>query len=470
MMSMQSRRFCRCGAAGRRRSVTTLVLAALAFSAGPAAAAPGNGCVSVNSGAFDAELSSAGSLTREVVLDAGDILDLSVRAAQGATASVMLIGGAGAPQALVGNSSAAAVTFRAPQGEAYTFRFTAADGGRASLSATCTSTHAAAASAAFLARRKDLLNAQGPERTRLGRAPTPIANPEKPLSSNVALDNNGDAKQVEFSVSLSELTAASDPRKKPDPGLLDFWLEGRMNNYDAESADLGVSRGNLGVLYFGTSTLIGPDIKTGALVQLDRGIETAKYGSSEMAATGWMAGPYLSMKLASGVVFDGRAAWGETENALAGADSDIGQIDRRLVRAKLTGTRQVRGWNVAPSVGLVYLEDAVRDGETGEMKAAGTGQVEVLPEVSRRFDVGSDTFIEPRAAVGGFVGFDEFSALNQTITTDGIADLHLKAEAGVAVGVKDGSTLKATGGVESGDTAASENWMGRLQLNVPLGK
>jgi len=46
----------------------------------------------------------------------------------------------------------------------------------------------------------------------------------------------------------------------------------------------------------------------------------------------------------------------------------------------------------------------------------------------------------------------------------------LKAEAGVAVGVKDGSSLQATGGVEGGSETTSETWSGRLQLNVPLGK
>jgi hypothetical protein len=176
------------------------------------------------------------------------------------------------------------------------------------------------------------------------------------------------------------------------------------------------------------------------------------------------------MKLGSGVVFDGRAAWGETENIVPSYDSERGAAERRLVKAKLTGTRQIEGWKVAPSLGLVYLEDAVRDGDSGETKAEGMGRVEFLPEVSRRFEVNSDTYVEPRAAVGGFVGFDDLSALEPMLETGSEADLHLKAEAGVAVGVKDGSSLQATGGVESAGTAEPETWTGRLQLNVPLGK
>jgi hypothetical protein len=242
-----------------------------------------------------------------------------------------------------------------------------------------------------------------------------------------------------------------------------------MQNYATGSAD--ISNGNLGVLYLGTRTKLGPDILVGGLAQFDRGIENSGFGETQMAATGWMAGPYMSMKLGSGVVFDGRAAWGATENAVPGVTLSDEETGRRLVRAKLTGTRQVEGWKVAPSLGLVYLEDAVRDGESGDTKAEGTGRVELLPEVSRRFEVTGDTFVEPRAAVGGFVGFDHLSELEPMVMTGSEPDLHLKAEAGVAVGVKDGSRLEATGGVESSTTTtAPETWTGRLQLNVPLGE
>jgi hypothetical protein len=49
-------------------------------------------------------------------------------------------------------------------------------------------------------------------------------------------------------------------------------------------------------------------------------------------------------------------------------------------------------------------------------------------------------------------------------------DLHWKAEAGVAVGVKDSMSLQATGGVETGGAAAADTWSGKLRLNMPLGK
>ena len=442
---------------------------ALAIPAGTASATAGGGCAAANRGALDASVTAA-AVTRQLVLDAGDILTFSARSASGTTVTVGLVSGAGAPQTLIANASGAVASFKAPQAASYGFRFAQAGGGSATITATCTSAQIEAANAAFLDRRKDLLNARDPDRIRIDRAPTPIANPDKPLSSSVAVDDDGRPKDVEFSVSLSEIAAATNGGKASDPGIVDFWLEGRMQNYAAISFDMGTSDGNLGILYLGTRSMVGPDIMIGALAQVDRGVETGKYNVSEMAASGWMAGPYMSMKLGSGVVFDGRAAWGATENVIAGSSIDDAQTARRLVRGKLTGTREVSGWSVAPSVGLVYVEDAVRDSATGAIKAAGTGKVEVLPEVSRRFAIGDETFIEPRAAVGAFVGFDEFSALNPTVPAARPTDVQLKAEAGLAVGVKDGSSLQATGGIESGSTTTPENWTGRLQLNVPLGK
>jgi hypothetical protein len=405
-------------------------------------------------------------VTRKVALNAGDVLNLSV---QGAMASVVLVEGAGAPLTLIGNAANASVSFRAPQTATFTFQFTAASQARASIGVRCASIAAANANAAFLARRKDLINTRDPDRIRIDRAPKPITNPDQPFGSNVALDDQGRPKQVTFSVSLSEIEAAAGSGK-PQPGLVDVFLEGRMQSYDAMAA-LGETSGNLGVIYLGTRSKIGPDILVGGLAQFDRGVETTQYGASDMAATGWMAGPYLSMRLASGVVFDGRVAWGKTEDA-SGIGEGTSETERELVRAKLTGTRDLHGWKLAPSVGLVYLEDALRDGDTGETKVAGIGKVEVLPEVSRRFQLDGDAYVEPRAAAGGYLGFDNLSTLESTITSQALADdMRLKAEAGVAVGIKDGTSLQATGAVESGVVSeTTETWSGRLQLNVPLGK
>ena len=196
-------------------------LAASMLTAAPAMAAPGSGCAAVNRGALSADVAAGAPVSRQIVLEQGDLLSFA-----SSGASVSLVGGAGAPATLIGGTSASAATFKAPTASSYVFQFAATGGGAAHVSVSCTSTLTEAANAAFLDRRKALLNQRDPDRLRIDRAATPIANAEKPLSSTVAVDDEGRPKDVEFSVSVSEITAASNGGKAVEPSLIDFWLEG----------------------------------------------------------------------------------------------------------------------------------------------------------------------------------------------------------------------------------------------------
>ena len=84
-------------------------------------------------------------------------VDLLSFAARGA--SVALVSGAGAPATLIGGTSAAATTFKAPAASSYVFQFAAAGGAAGSVSVSCAPAYTEAANAAFLERRKALLNA-----------------------------------------------------------------------------------------------------------------------------------------------------------------------------------------------------------------------------------------------------------------------------------------------------------------------
>jgi len=83
-MRMEKRRL---GPLHHRCWLAGVVLTASAISVGSAAAATGGGCAAANRGALDASVTAA-AVTRELVLDAGDILTFSARSAPGATVSV----------------------------------------------------------------------------------------------------------------------------------------------------------------------------------------------------------------------------------------------------------------------------------------------------------------------------------------------------------------------------------------------
>ncbi len=443
-----------------RKALWSVALCAGATASHQAAADASAGCDAANRGALNMQVPVGGNAAREASFLEGETLTLNV-STQGSAAITVSSDGTSARTLHSGRASA--VLFVAPSSTSYGFRLDADQAANASVSITCSSVAKANAERALIDRRKAFLASRDPDRIRIDRPPTQA----KAIDSLTPSTTDGALpREVTTSVSLSELAAAMNLGQNHDPSILDFWFEGRYTAYDLDARD----NGNFSVMYFGTKYMLGPDIMLGYLTQFDQAVEQSRLNGG-LSASGWMAGPYMSVRFGQGVVFDGRAAWGTAENLPNGVMLDTGTADRKLVRGTLRGTRQLGGWTIAPSVGLSYVEDtpAFESMALSDTSPSGTGRLDVLPEMKRRFDLNSDTYVEPRIAAGGFLSFDDINRLGPRGFTMTDPDLHWKAEAGVAVGVKDSMNLEATGGVETGGASAADTWSGKLQLNMPLG-
>ena len=239
---------------GRFGAVVAAVAAISA--AGGTDALASAGCTAANSGSLNVDLSAGASVTRELALDAGDTLGIT---ASGASAT--LISGAGAPLTLIAAGGATAGSLRAPQADTFALRFYAGADGPATIRISCTSAQSAAADAAFLARRNDLVKAQEPDRIRLDRSPTPIANADKPLRKRPSTSTRREDRGRWRSPSAyrdhrrRRAEAAAGPRRslarRPHAEL----------RGDRQPVS-GPGDGNLGILYFGTRSMIGPDISS----------------------------------------------------------------------------------------------------------------------------------------------------------------------------------------------------------------
>jgi hypothetical protein len=328
---------------------------------------------------------------------------------------------------------------------------------------------------AFRERRSNILRSQDPDRVRIDRPQSaPVTTKVEGIGENADGETVGKPQNATLSVSVSEIAAGGGPTKKHEPGILDFWIEGRYQPYEAADVSGVPMDGNMSVMYAGTKYMFGPDIMIGALAQFDSTQEIAARNGGSLSGSGWMTGPYTSIRFGPGVVFDGRMAWGTAETD-GGYLEDVGETsERRLVRGTLRGSKQFSGWTVTPSVGMSYLEDKPLNATTAGAEASSTvgqGRLEVMPEVKRRFSVNETTYVEPKAAAGGFVAFDDLSKLNHALPYGEIPEVQMKAEAGVAMGVKDGLNVEAKGGVETSATPDTrDTWSGRFQLNMPLNK
>jgi hypothetical protein len=462
-----------------RRWLVVLVAALLQLWQIPAAqAAASAGCNSINSGELNVEVAPGLQVTRSFALSAGETVGIFNRGPAGFAASITVAAGTTPMRTLHIGADAPTASFSNGQGGTFTFRLVAEQGSGA-VSATCiaavASSDAQSAETTFLTRRADRLAAEEPDRARLRRREPGLLNPDAKIPGVVKFDETDKPRQLAFSVSLAEIAAAAASGGKPaSDSILDFWFEGRYGNFDASLPAGNVSDSDLGIAYVGAQFKPRPEIMLGTLAQFDRTSEADPQAHLNAKGSGWMAGPYASLQLSPGIFFDARAAWGLADNQVAAASgSEVFTTERQLVRGRLTGERELGAWRFAPSVGLSFLEESQRDAARASVPApvdrgVRQGRIEVLPQVSYRSNLSEDTIIEPRATVGVFWNFDELENLATHNANGGPDDMRLKAEAGVAIGTKDGASLNASGGMEDGGKSAPDVWSGRLQLNVPL--
>lgn len=442
------------------------VLSALAYGtlltdAGAATSSPG--CEAANRGGLNMTAQAGGNASREARFEQGEQLTFSILTTGTAAVTVANDGDARS----IHSGRATGVVFMAPSSGAYAFRLDADATAEARVDVRCSTLAKSNAERGLIERRKAFLTTNDPDRIRIDRQATEA----KAIDSFVANTNDGaPPRQVTTSVSLSELIAAMKMTPTHQTEVLDFWFEGRYASYDTIDMDARQNDGNLSAMYLGTKYMLGPDIMLGYMAQFDQADEQSRY-SGGVSASGWMAGPYVSVRFGPGIVFDGRASWGKAQMVPDGVMVDTTTANRALLKGTLRGKREVAGWTVAPSVGMSYVEDTpIRPGygfTTAE--PSGTGRLDALPEVKRRFDLNSKTYVEPRVAAGGFLSFDDMSRLAPGGLASATGDLHWKAEAGVAWGVKDSMNLEAVGGVETGGGVSQDNWSGKFKLNVPFG-
>jgi len=447
-----------------RGPLVVAAMAGLVMGFGPAEAGQSAGCDAANNGRLNFSVAPGANAVRQAALEEGEALSISV--ATSGRATVAVTDGGGSRTTLHAGRSTS-VRFVAPSSASYALELGAGEDVGAKVSVTCVSVVKAETERALLARRKAFLAERDPDRIRIDRPPAEPKPLDDPAASATGIDPAA-PRDVTASISLSELAAALKLGPKTEPGILDFWFEGRYTTYDTVDLNLRPSDGNFTVMYFGTKYMLGPDIMLGALAQFDQAGEGM--AGSKISASGWMAGPYVSMRFGPGIVFDGRAAWGVAESAPQDLMIDAAPAERRLLRGTLRGNRDLAGWTFAPSVGLSYVQDAPADPAIDQSSAAGTGRLDVLPEFKRRFTINSETYVEPRVAAGGFLSFDDISEIRPGLVGTQLPDVNWKAEAGVALGKTDSLNVQATGGVETNQSAATDTWSGRLQLNMPLGK
>jgi len=263
----------------------------------------------------------------------------------------------------------------------------------------------------FLAARAKLILANQPDIQRridrLSGLTTGDGNPLTPLMSY--LSGLAEGRPVNVSGSLAAINRLAGNEA---PSAFDAWIEGTFASLDARS-----SNSNFNSFSAGADYLVSPDLLIGGFIQMDNLSQRSITSAATASGTGWLAGPYATMRLSDNLFLDVLAGAGTSSNQLRPYGSYQDQFDamRWLVSATLQGQWQWDNWTFSPRARFSYFEETTRpyiDSLGIEIPATtvGLGQLTIGPAISYRYVTEGEIIIDTGLRLEGIA--DIFRATN----------------------------------------------------------
>jgi hypothetical protein len=295
------------------------------------------------------------------------------------------------------------------------------------------------------------------------------ANGETPSGRPSGLGGAG----LPFAQPMYAVGAASHTRNPAIRPAFGIWTEGFFYRFDDDNGPLS-GDGHSGVLYVGADYLVSNTILVGALVQFDQTDQDFPGLVSRVSNDGWMAGPYATVRLSHHLFFQGRAAWGASQNQISADPNIDDRFDSRrwLVRGTLLGQWQFGASEFRPRISVGYIEETRESYASSAGGVVGSvtgslGQAKFGSELARKYALADGTVIEPSFLLEGIWNFDQSITSPQVDDLIAGPDLRGRAELGLAIvattGVSFGASVSYDG--IGSDFAAIG---GRARVRVPF--
>ena len=225
----------------------------------------------------------------------------------------------------------------------------------------------------------------------------------------------------------------------------DAWFEAQYKKFDAGTD----GEGNFGVAHFGMDYLLNQNVLIGAMVTLDTMDDENLAANSSASGHGWMAGPYITARLAPNLYFDARVAGGESTNKVSPFNTYTDEFgtQRWMATASLSGDFQRGKWNIRPNASLAYFtetQDSYVDsvGSVIPSQTIELGQLKIGPTFTGRFEGDNGEIFSPYLSVDAIYNIGQTSGVTltngPTASTDGWRG---RLKAGVNVKTEDGLEL-----------------------------
>jgi|GEM_PF-6173328 len=250
-----------------------------------------------------------------------------------------------------------------------------------------------------------------------------MATSTSPVTTTISPSENG--MTMNFSTSLAQMEAASnkaDGQNNINLSPFNVWIDGTflLHNRDQN----GNKWGNFAMVSAGVDYMLSDSALFGMSFHFDRMTDPTDQ-DAELTGNGWLAGPYASLEIGTGVFWDTSLLYGGSAN-----DIDTRFWDGSFDTKRLLFDTAVKGkWDIddvtvlKPKLRLVYFSETIEDysvknnvGDQIELGGFTTEQFRVSlgAEIARKFTLENETKITPTLGfTGGFAGMDGSGAFGQ---------------------------------------------------------
>ena len=242
-------------------------------------------------------------------------------------------------------------------------------------------------------------------------------------------------------------------------------------------SDSGTAASDIGLLYVGLDYRPNNNFVVGLLAQADWARNEDADDSVSARGRGWMIGPYLVARLHQNLIFDGRLAWGLSNNSVdpLGIYRDTFKGERWLAKAQLTGEFSTGMFDILPQVGVIYFEERQKAytgslGITIPSQTVSSGRVMFGPRTATSINTPGGATIAPYVSLKGVWNFDktEFIDLDTGLAGSGSERLRARAEVGLNVALPDGTTVRSDAFYEGIGTKQDRTYGISIRVSVPL--
>ncbi|MCC0008191.1 MAG: hypothetical protein H6876_08730 [Hyphomicrobiaceae bacterium] len=332
----------------------------------------------------------------------------------------------------------------------------------------------------FMSRRADQITASDPDLVSrmvgCGSGGSP---------ATVGGDGRGDSERFNFATSLRQLSATkkkegetkersaeSDSRLRQPCKGFDIWASGQWSRNRTDD-----TANELGLFYLGVDYHLSPSLVVGLLAQFDHSKETDNVEGFAVRGNGWLVGPYVVARLTDTLIFDGRAAWGQSNNKVdpLGLYEDDFETERWLARARLTGDYRFGNFMLQPHVGVIYFHETQK-AYTDSLNLAipsqtiSLGRLTFGPKFGYMIQGSDGTVIIPKVGITGIWDFDKAEVVDLAtgLPTGSSAEIRARVEAGISISLPSGMSLQGEGFYDGIGASDVEAYGGSVKLNLPL--